>query len=1589
MWKSNKYISAKEKETLIGIIQKNKRHGRVTTIRFKKKHYAYAKLQRHINEKKLPESFFNSLESRAEGSRTWTFGSDLLLTRITQDLREDFEVIVADQVVNDSTSGPEPSPHPSLSALSFPEPRRRDSHLSSPRQSLRDHEQLSAEEEWNTDAEGLTLASIWDGLLRKGVNSGEFSPEERADLHNRALRFYEKHCGDKSYDFNKITELTENLWSSNKFNDAEELDRINIELAEQSLGSSHLCTLELKGNLACVLSEQGNYGEAERLELSVVKAFEHRLGEDDERKLRSKTNLGYTYMNLGKWEEAELLFRDIAQRARNVSMDDIELSAKQNLGETLTYLHRYQEAKEVLSEVASKRGKLLGDTDERTLKAQIVLTSLYQAAGDFAESDYLLSWISCAITSEKYPPTLLWTLEFEDKQARQFFYQGQIAEAEHLLKNIVLTKEGLFSARHPTTVESKAMLANTYHYQLKSREATELGQCILTVCEDVFGKDNRSTLTVRSNLAWYQSDSLQLSKLRSEMEEVLKLRRAILGEDDPETLHSYMYLANVYSKTGNWRNWQPFFTKLQEMQRKKYGTEEHPEYIGGLQEYANVLKENGEYSKLQDIQREALELTKAYYGPKHLETLKLIRPLAITLIELGQFEEARRVLSDGVSTLESILGSQHPLTINLLSAQAFLYRSEQNWAEVETLDRQILDFWVKYFGSGHPFAIFAKTEAAWTFQQQHKFLEAGRLYSEALKDALNTFGPQHGEVANIFVKIARLQEVKGNWREASRLYDNALEMKQTILGSFDLIAARNVLDNFSGMFIPDGFSETQGLHFKARHLRERISSSDNRETLNIIANIARLRSEQRQWDEAERLYRELLNKRQIFLLEDENEDLEVVEDLALVYVQRGNFLASKELYEKVLARRIELLGDTHTSSLRSMSNLALYHSEQEDWVAAESLYREVLERQRKGLGDWHPNTIATMGNLASTLRCQCQFKESDKLLQDILSWKISKFGENHPQTAFTIESIAVLRSSQCYFTEAEEHFKRALQILESTGASCTDVIPVICDLANSYEFQGKDKEAEREREKAFRLGTEYLDSTHPGFVRAKKNLARSRNQLGRPQEAETILEELLELKEFHKDQYGSDILGLKAILGDALLDQGKFKECEELMEKTITVSQEGYWRERPEVMRAGDRLVLAKRRMGKLSEAEALQRSLLEKRVSRFGESSLEVETSLQSLMFIMAENGNFSDAVRFGQQALKIRRSLSVDSGASTFRLKLDIANLMSHDKKHSEAEEVLEQMLLEQCKSNSISLREQSDLLRDLGNTKIELKKFSEARLFLVVAISLEQRTGDSEIEFPDFSFLKHQCCQSGVSDTRRSVVTPRHITNRETSPGRLLKMFKLLIGTEVSSGNLEVAEYLLTEMLRAMELEGRTECQHYLWSMHTLIEILIKSGKCDEAEYLCHKAIHEAKRIYGEGHDLVLDGMRLLTRTTLLGGELVEGEALQEHLIQVSRQSRDSNAGQYVIDLVDMIWVKIRVMNWEECAQLVLEWAFATLMSPGDNLASPAGYFCQLAIEEMALVKGIVQREGILTSVFGYSSACASSAVEKALTVIDSSE
>jgi hypothetical protein len=130
-----------------------------------------------------------------------------------------------------------------------------------------------------------------------------------------------------------------------------------------------------------------------------------------------------------------------------------------------------------------------------------------------------------------------------DNLAEQFFGLGQFFEAEDIFREQASQRERLLSARHPQTLASTIGIANCLHYQRKSRHVTEIGQHVLTLLKEVLGDDHPSTLTVMANLTWYECNTLNLHDFVSRMTGVHRLRQAKLGDDNPDTVRSSLFIA--------------------------------------------------------------------------------------------------------------------------------------------------------------------------------------------------------------------------------------------------------------------------------------------------------------------------------------------------------------------------------------------------------------------------------------------------------------------------------------------------------------------------------------------------------------------------------------------------------------------------------------------------------------------------------------------------------------------------------------------------------------------------------------------------------------------------------------------------------------------------------------------------------------------------------------------------------------------------------------------------------------------------------------------------------------------------------------
>lgn len=191
-----------------------------------------------------------------------------------------------------------------------------------------------------------------------------------------------------------------------------------------------------------------------------------------------------------------------------------------------------------------------------------------------------------------------------------------------------------------------------------------------------------------------------------------------------------------------------------------------------------------------------------------------------------------------------------------------------------------------------------------------------------------------------------------------------------------------------------------------------------------VASIHRLKGE---LDEAEALYRELLQTSQARTTKPEVAAT-IASDYGVLLVERGSPEDAVNLYEAALGqhRRGGSLGGQ--DAIRTRNNLAMAYRLLGRLDDAEAGLREVLAMQRGLYEEPHTDIANTLNNLAAVRRRQGNLDDAERLYRNALDQRRTIHGELHPDVAQSINNIGSILYYREDIDGAAEHFHRAYEL---------------------------------------------------------------------------------------------------------------------------------------------------------------------------------------------------------------------------------------------------------------------------------------------------------------------------------------------------------------------------------------------------------------------------------------------------------------------------------------------------------------------------------------------------------------------------------
>ena len=324
-------------------------------------------------------------------------------------------------------------------------------------------------------------------------------------------------------------------------------------------------------------------------------------------------------------------------------------------------------------------------------------------------------------------------------------------------------------------------LASILDDEGKYTEAIRLENNVVEIRKKILGEENRDYAYSLNDLAYYYeqignyAEALRLGTI------AMDIFKKTVGEEHPDYATSLNNLAGCYDDLGNYAEAIRLATIVMEIRKKVLG-EEHPDYTVSLSDLAYYNFESGNYIEAIKFETIALEIKKKVLGKEHIEYAISLNNLASYNYYIGNYTEAIRLGTIDVEIRKRILGEEHPDYAISIDNLANYYEKIGNYAEAIRLGTIAMEIFKKTVGEEHPDYVSSLNNLATYNSRIGNYIEAVRLETIVTGIFKKVLGEEHPLYALSLSNLAGHYSKIGNHTEAISLETIALGIRKKLLG---------------------------------------------------------------------------------------------------------------------------------------------------------------------------------------------------------------------------------------------------------------------------------------------------------------------------------------------------------------------------------------------------------------------------------------------------------------------------------------------------------------------------------------------------------------------------------------------------------------------------------------------------------------------------------------------------------------------------------------------------------------------------------------------------------------------------------------
>ena len=459
--------------------------------------------------------------------------------------------------------------------------------------------------------------------------------------------------------------------------------------------------------------------------------------------------------------------------------------------------------------------------------------------------------------------------------------------------------------------------------------------------------------------------------------------------------------------------------------------------------------------------------------------------------------------------------------------------------------------------------------------------------------------------ADVLAVLGDTFEALGNLPQAVACWKSSLELSRQLFGEEDadrtLVAMKGYGQALIGI---DRFREAEEVLRQAVAIRRRRSGSEDTETLFAITSLAIAIGEQGRYKEAEELFRECFDTRSRVFGKQQKETLQAMNNYAGALMHQGKYAAADALYSdaaegyealgwgdlpealsgsngrainliyqrklvdakrlltQIIERRSRLIGPHHLLTLGSRTNLGYVLCELGEVESSLQELTSAYDILREEQGPTHRETLAAKNSLVLALRAAKRFDEAERYAQEVVAAARAKVGDHETDLQIFLNNLGWVHEGQGKFADAEREYREGLADAEHSGHGDSPTTwNSSHNLLRVLYVQGRFPEAIMVGQQTLAARKRLLGETHESTLSSGGILARSLLGVGRFDNAEALLQELLGNAGQAPDEL---VAALWQAVGDCRLGKGQYQAAIEPLRRALALRQRwlaGKWQE--------------------------------------------------------------------------------------------------------------------------------------------------------------------------------------------------------------------------------------------------------------------------------------------------------------------------------------------------------------------------------------------------------------------------------------------